>query len=62
MAEAPTPAPTAVLLTWLDGMKGISILWIAFFYFYTAYTNNRYPKKNFGFSTLDLRLFLEIET
>jgi peptidoglycan/LPS O-acetylase OafA/YrhL len=24
-------------------MKGISILWIAFFHFYTTYTNNRYP-------------------
>ncbi|MSQ46874.1 MAG: acyltransferase [Deltaproteobacteria bacterium] len=43
MAEAPRPAPMAVRLTWLDGMKGISILWIAFFHFYTAYTNNRYP-------------------
>lgn len=43
MAEAPKPAPAAVRLTWLDGMKGISILWIAFFHFYTAYTTNRYP-------------------
>jgi peptidoglycan/LPS O-acetylase OafA/YrhL len=43
MAEALKPAPTAARLTWLDGMKGISILWIAFFHFYTAYTNNRYP-------------------
>lgn len=43
MAEAPTSTPTAVRLTWLDGMKGISILWIAFFHFYTAYTNNHYP-------------------
>jgi peptidoglycan/LPS O-acetylase OafA/YrhL len=43
MAKAPKPAPTAVRFTWLDGMKGISILGIAFFHFYTAYTNNRYP-------------------
>lgn len=43
MAEASTSAPPVVRLTWLDGMKGISILWIAFFHFYTSYTNNRYP-------------------
>lgn len=43
MAEPPTSAPPVVRLTWLDGMKGISILWIAFFHFYTSYTNNRYP-------------------
>jgi len=43
MADAVKPAPPAARLTWLDGMKGISILWIAFFHFYTTYTNNRYP-------------------
>jgi peptidoglycan/LPS O-acetylase OafA/YrhL len=43
MADAAKPAQPAVRLTWLDSMKGISILWIAFFHFYTTYTNHRYP-------------------
>jgi len=43
MADAVKPLPAGARLTWLDGMKGISILWIAFFHFYTTYTNNRYP-------------------
>lgn len=43
MAGAAQPTPAVTRLTWLDGMKGISILWIAFFHFFTAYTNNRYP-------------------
>ena len=43
MADAVKPAVPVVRLTWLDSMKGISILWIAFFHFYTTYTNQRYP-------------------
>lgn len=30
-------------LGWLDGMKGISILWIAFFHFFGTWQNGRYP-------------------
>ena len=43
MAGTAHPAPTTARLSWLDGMKGISILWIAFFHFYTTHTNHRYP-------------------
>lgn len=43
MADAAQPALPAVRLTWLDSMKGISILWIAFFHFYTTYTDHWYP-------------------
>jgi len=43
MAGATQSTPPVARLTWLDGMKGISILWIAFFHFFTAYTNHRYP-------------------
>jgi len=34
--------PTA-RLAWLDGVKGISILWIVFFHFFKTYENNRFP-------------------
>ncbi len=30
-------------LNWLDGMKGISILWIAFFHVFKTYANDRFP-------------------
>jgi peptidoglycan/LPS O-acetylase OafA/YrhL len=43
MTSAARPAAATARLTWLDGMKGISILWIAFFHFFTTYTNHRYP-------------------
>lgn len=43
MASAAQPAPAPARLSWLDGMKGISILWIAFFHFFNTYANNRYP-------------------
>jgi peptidoglycan/LPS O-acetylase OafA/YrhL len=43
MANAAQSAPTGARLTWLDGMKGISILWIAFFHFFGTYANGRYP-------------------
>ena len=43
MADVAKPAQPGVRLTWLDSMKGISILWIAFFHFYTSYTDKKYP-------------------
>jgi peptidoglycan/LPS O-acetylase OafA/YrhL len=43
MASATPTAPASARLSWLDGMKGISILWIAFFHFFGTYANGRYP-------------------
>src|SRR5262249_52483942 len=43
MASAAPTAPASPRLSWLDGMKGISILWIAFFHFFGTYANGRYP-------------------
>lgn len=43
MATAAQPAPGATRLSWLDSIKGISILWIAFFHFFGAYNNDRFP-------------------
>ncbi len=43
MATAATPASGATRLSWLDSIKGISILWIAFFHFFGAYENDRFP-------------------
>ncbi|MGE0683537.1 MAG: acyltransferase family protein [Candidatus Binatia bacterium] len=43
MATAATRAPAGTRLTWLDSMKGISILWIAFFHFFGTYQNGRFP-------------------
>lgn len=43
MASAAPTAPASARLSWLDGMKGISILWIAFFHFLGTYANGRYP-------------------
>ena len=43
MATAAAPAPSGARLTWLDSMKGISILWIAFFHFFGTYQNHRFP-------------------
>lgn len=43
MATAATRVPAGVRLTWLDSMKGLSILWIAFFHFFGAYQNGRFP-------------------
>lgn len=42
MASAAPIAPAGARLSWLDGMKGISILWIAFFHFFGTYANGRY--------------------
>lgn len=40
----PAPvAPVSVRLSWLDGMKGISILWIVFFHFFNTYEDGYYP-------------------
>ena len=42
--SSPAPVlPTPVRLTWLDGIKGVSILWIVFFHFFNTYANGRYP-------------------
>jgi peptidoglycan/LPS O-acetylase OafA/YrhL len=30
-------------MVWIDLVKGISILWIVFFHFFTAYANHRFP-------------------
>lgn len=43
MATAATPASGVTRLSWLDSIKGISILWIAFFHFFGAYGNDRFP-------------------
>ena len=43
MANTAPVAPMGIRLTWLDGMKGISILWIVFFHFFGTYANGRYP-------------------
>jgi peptidoglycan/LPS O-acetylase OafA/YrhL len=43
MATAAAPAAGGARLTWLDSMKGISILWIAFFHFFGAYDNEQSP-------------------
>ena len=42
MPHATCNAPTASRFWWLDGIKGISILWIVFFHTFTTY-NVRYP-------------------
>src|SRR5262245_60355574 len=43
MAAATKPVAAGARLTWLDSMKGISILWIAFFHFFGIYANDRFP-------------------
>jgi peptidoglycan/LPS O-acetylase OafA/YrhL len=42
MTNPPYARPTDNRFWWLDGIKGISILWIVFFHFFCAY-NVRYP-------------------
>ena len=37
------PPSKSSRLYWIDIMKGISILWIAFFHFFSAYSSDRYP-------------------
>lgn len=39
----PVAAPSVQRLTWLDTMRGLSILWIAFFHFFITYDNGRFP-------------------
>ncbi len=43
MAQAGPAAPRAVRVLWIDGVKGISILWIAYFHLFLTYTNKRFP-------------------
>src|SRR5229473_2899554 len=41
---AKSSAPSGVnRIEWLDGSKGIVILWIVFFHFFARYNNDRYP-------------------
>ena len=47
MASATLTAPASARLSWLDGMKGISILWIAFFHFFGTYANGGIHVKPF---------------
>jgi peptidoglycan/LPS O-acetylase OafA/YrhL len=39
----PAAQATALRLRWLDGMKGISILWIVYFHFFGTWANRRFP-------------------
>lgn len=43
MPDAVAPAGGRVRLSWLDGIKGISILWIVFFHFFGTYADGAYP-------------------
>ena len=43
MAQASPVAPRAVRVLWIDGVKGISILWIAYFHLFLTYADKRYP-------------------
>src|SRR5262245_50430530 len=43
MEKAVQPVPGGMRLSWLDSMKGISILWIAFFHFFGSYEHGRFP-------------------
>ena len=40
---AEPPRIATVRLTWIDGIKGISILWIAFFHYFEVLAKGRYP-------------------
>ncbi|MBI3756896.1 MAG: acyltransferase [Deltaproteobacteria bacterium] len=51
MATAAKQASGGTRLSWLDSMKGLSILWIAFFHFFGTYANGRFP------SALDRQYF-----
>jgi peptidoglycan/LPS O-acetylase OafA/YrhL len=42
MISSSPAKPDGARFWWLDGIKGISILWIVFFHFFSAY-NTRYP-------------------
>lgn len=40
-AEASAPPAARLRLDWLDATKGVAILWIAYFHFFKAYTDDR---------------------
>src|SRR6266851_7837074 len=42
IAKASAPVSSS-RIEWLDGIKGIAILWIVFFHFFDRYNNDRYP-------------------
>ncbi|HTY55741.1 MAG TPA: acyltransferase [Candidatus Binataceae bacterium] len=43
VAAVTTQKSPAARLFWLDGVKGLSILWIVFFHFFKTYEDNRFP-------------------
>jgi peptidoglycan/LPS O-acetylase OafA/YrhL len=43
VSERRPAGPIEARLDWLDGTKGIAILWIAFFHFFIAYNGGRLP-------------------
>jgi len=43
MVKPALVAPVSARLSWLDGVKGIAILWIVFFHFFNTYENGYYP-------------------
>jgi peptidoglycan/LPS O-acetylase OafA/YrhL len=43
MGAAPAVAPGGGRLRWLDGIKGLAILWIAYFHCFETYNNRRLP-------------------
>lgn len=42
-AEHPLGLAARARLLWVDALKGIAILWIAYFHFFKAWANERYP-------------------
>jgi peptidoglycan/LPS O-acetylase OafA/YrhL len=42
-ATSPTSIPRRPHLAWVDGIKALSILWIAFFHFFTTWSDKRLP-------------------
>jgi peptidoglycan/LPS O-acetylase OafA/YrhL len=40
---APSPPASGARIRWLDGIKGLAILWIAYFHCFEAYLNRRLP-------------------
>src|SRR6267142_2607758 len=48
MPPETSPVVKTARVEWPDGMKGLAILWIAFFHFYNTYTNSQYPSITSG--------------
>src|ERR1700694_3840919 len=43
MPPEASPVVKSSRVEWPDGMKGVAILWIAFFHFYNTYSDSQYP-------------------